>query len=866
MKLLCCNRYILILLFLYSSLFAGVSDKSAIVYYGEKISYPMVGVHDYIIVKPSKTDVHTHGFSIYRDKIYAYTNIDNADEKQLFSTKIEPLLKKGYKNFYFNVMENQYTGKNIKKALAGFINRFHKRYPDSKIILTASMGVINEAHNSVDAVLIDSYYFGSSNKKGLDYKVKKIKSYGLDIIDVEYLKLEDMKKADRVIMQSKTKGLIPYISNSKLDTYGKSSKNAIKREVLVLIDEGQYDRVYLSAHQHGALPLEYLGYMQKLHEINEGLPELNQMSQYAGVIVWLSKDYKQPGELIEWVVSLQKIGLKVVFASNFGASIDHALLEPLDINIIFSEEDPENQTRVVFKDSMMGYDAEPVNNSSLFLQPNNAQPLLTYEDKNLVKSTVAAIMPWGGYAIGEAFIVELNQENLWVINPFEFFQKALDLKPLPVPDTTTENGKRLLFTHVDGDGIMNAAEFRSRSFSGDIILDEIVKKYDIPHSISVIGAEIGADGLFPQYSKRLKEIVKELYTQENVEGASHTYSHPFKWGEIKNGELDSKYHLKVKGYNFSLDRELAGTLRDINKNLYPSNKSGVNSIFWSGDCIPREDTLTYMYERDILNINGGYTVISNSSPWLTNVSPLGLERGEYYQIYTGAQNENVYTNNWLGPFWGFKRVVQTFKLTDSPKRYKPIDIYYHIYSGSKRASLNALKYVFDWAIAQDVMPIYTSEYIPKVMDYYTASIAQEDNRWLVSGMNDLKTLRIEKERAGVDLKESNGVLGVKHFETHTYLHLDNSEKHIVSTKDTKSYKKRAYLVSANAKVVDSQIQEKKQRYSFDGYVDLKLEFNVPKGCSVNSTPKATETLKGEESKISLYFKNSKKAVVNVSCK
>ena len=80
MKHLCCSRFIFVFLFVYSSLFGALSDKSAIVYYGDKISYPMVGVHDYIIVQPDLTNTNTHGFSVYKEKMYAYVSIGEIDK------------------------------------------------------------------------------------------------------------------------------------------------------------------------------------------------------------------------------------------------------------------------------------------------------------------------------------------------------------------------------------------------------------------------------------------------------------------------------------------------------------------------------------------------------------------------------------------------------------------------------------------------------------------------------------------------------------------------------------------------------------------------------------------------------------------
>jgi len=65
MKRLCFSNFLALLFLLFgSTLFASLHDKSAIIYLGEKISYPMVGIHNYIIVDPDKTNVYTHGFEL----------------------------------------------------------------------------------------------------------------------------------------------------------------------------------------------------------------------------------------------------------------------------------------------------------------------------------------------------------------------------------------------------------------------------------------------------------------------------------------------------------------------------------------------------------------------------------------------------------------------------------------------------------------------------------------------------------------------------------------------------------------------------------------------------------------------------------
>jgi hypothetical protein len=330
--------------------------------------------------------------------------------------------------------------------------------------------------------------------------------------------------------------------------------------------------------------------------------------------------------------------------------------------------------------------------------------------------------------------------------------------------------------------------------------------------------------------------------------------------------LDEKYRLKPKDYNFSLDYEIKGMLDEINEDYLPKIKfPKAKTIFWSGDCAPTKTVLTYVYENNILNINGGDTYITNNNPWLSYVAPIGLERGPYYQIYTGAQNENVYTNDWHGPFWGFKKVVQTFKLTDSPRRLKPIDIYYHYYSGSKRASLNALKYVYDWALKQDTMPIFTSEYIPKAMDYYTVSLAQDKDAFLVAGMKHLKTLRIENKDASVDLKDSTDVAGYNHFENHTYIHLAQNTQAKVALEDKEESQMLPYLVSANGEIVNFKRTKKSMHLELQSHVPMKLQLFIPKGCKYTLT-QGYKIKSKKDGIISLEYKNKTKVVADAICK
>ncbi|MDH4944742.1 endo alpha-1,4 polygalactosaminidase [Sulfurimonas sp. C5] len=906
------KKVIFLLIFFITSLSASLEDKSAIVYYGEDLSYPLVGIHDYIIVQPEHINTYTHGFSLYKKNIYAYISIGEVDrntttakaintswivaensawksdvldirnqkyQEFIFAKQIEPLLKRGFKNFFFDTLDSYHLyaktmqeKKQCEQSLISFIREFHTRYPDAKLVVNRGFEIIDDIHDSINAVLFESYYKGlqgekleytdvnDSSREWLDTYLNKIKSYNLDIIAVDYLPTLD--GADALVAKLKDKRFIPYVSNKALDTYGKSSKNAIQREILTLVDESKLDKSLQSAHRNGATVFEYLGYIQKFSDINKNLPDPSSLHRYSGVVIWTENYVKDPEKFLKWLLELKKQHIKFVFVGNFGFELQGNELDLLGINV---EKNNTQKSSIIKKDTMFDFEIDPpMSFNSVLIHVKDARKLLTYQYQNDKISTPAAITSWGGYIVDEAYLTDFDQEEIWTINPFQFFEQSLKLKKLPVADPTTENGKRLLFTHIDGDGIMNRVEGDFGEFSGDVILNQILKKYQIPHSVSIIGAEVDPNGLFPELSPQLLKITKKIFALKNVEPASHTFTHPFFWGKIVDDNLAPEYRLKVPNYQFSLNRELKVTLDNINEKYLPKNKlPKANTIFWSGDCAPRENALEFIYKHHILAINGGDTTISKIHPWMSRIAPYGIKRGDYYQVYTGAQNENVFTNDWLGPFWGFKRVTQTFELTNSPRRFKPIDIYYHLYSGSKRASLEALKYVFNWALKQDVMPIYTSEYIPKVMDMYEVSMANEGNNWLINGMKDLKTIRFEDFTQAIDMKNSQGTIGITQFENHTYVSLDQTQKHLLrlTSKDTN----KIYMVSSNGKLLNYKETNTTKSYQLRSYVDLDLTMHVDKECRIKSSPKAMKLLQ-DGNTITLQYKHVKEATITLECK
>ena len=850
MRRLCCSRVLLLLVLSFVPLLASLTHKSATIYLGDHISYTTVGIHDYIVLDPQKTDTLRHGFDLYRDHIYAY--IDATKPKS-----IEIAMQKGFVNLFLDFKDKDIES--VKKEL----ERITLKYKDAKIIAKTKLVALPEVYSYVQALCSDEALVENAELE------KKLHHYGVDLIHTRSLKLHPYKgvikrleKLQQEAQKSPYAHIIPLYTTKSSDIYGVSSKNALKREILTLVDTKRYDFMELSAHLYGALPLEYYGYVQKLHDVAKGLPSLKEMLHYKGVIVWLEDTYEDPQKLASWLKKLQDMGLKVVFINSFGTITDASLIKELGVDV--APLQGMHTKKILQEDTMIGFEAPPVlGDISMYVHPAELKKaLLRIEDENHAESVPCAITSWGGYALQGCVMAQLGDQNLWIVDPFRFFKEALDLQSIPAPDTTTENGNRLLFSHVDGDAIMNVAEFDTKKVCGDVIYEEVLKKYDLPHSISVVGAEIMPNGLYPKLSNRLENIAKKIYALPNVEGATHTFSHPFAWEKItKEGDLSPKYRLAPKGYRFNLHYELVGMVEYINEHLYPKRKKPpVHMVFWSGNCAPRANVLRLVYKNHLLNINGGDTTINNAAPYIGDIAPIGLEREGLYQVYTGAQNEEMFTNDWKGPFWGYQKVLQTFVLTDRPKRLKPVDIYYHFYSGEKRASLKALKRVFDWAVKQkDTLPIFTSRYIPKAMDYFEIAIAKEGDAYLVKGMRDLHTLKFVDKN--ISYANSEGIIGRRLINGSTYLDCDNAQEQRFSV--TNDPLERAYVISSNGVIKEHFKGVRTERTAWRGNVDLRIVFHLPKKCKVSSSIEPHES-KREGNELVLRF-DAKKVVTDVEC-
>lgn len=768
---------------------------------------------------------------------------------------IAPLWKAGYRGFFIDTVDSYRLSPDKKhhpdmeEGIISTLHEVRQRFPGAKLILNRGFELIGKLKGEVYAVAAESLFQGldPSGKEYVDVraddrewllaKLKEIQAQGVPVISIDYVPPGKRDLARVTAEKIQSLGIIPWVADRDLAGLGVGAVEVMPRKILGFYDgaEGGGDPFFSNLQRFAAMPLNYLGYTLELHDLRNPLPEGILAGRYAGVVVWPNSDQSGEKQKLEaWVLKQRADGLRTVFLDRFGFPIDAASLHEFGIELDKFEQVIPPVT-IQHMDDRMGFELQPLPLSDTFFpfRLKEGTTLLKLRDAGGRTSDAAAITPWGGYVLEPNVLTRaFSDQSSWVIDPFRFFKDALRLPDMPVPDTTTENGTRLLFSHVDGDGFESMAEWPGGGLAADELRLKILEKYRMPVTVSVITSVLSPNGLYPSRSAQLEKAARSIFALPWVEAASHSYSHPFLWKPdqpTSETEVETWHNLKIPGYIFNLEAEIPGSLDYINKNLMPPGKTA--RIFqWSGNCVPGEDAIRLAYETGNLNINGGDTTINDSKPSLTRVAPLGISRNGWFQVFAANQNENVYTNLWSNTFYGYRRVLETFRLTDRPRRLKPVDIYYHFYSLTKEASLKSLQTVHSWALSQKLFSIHTSEYIRKVLDFNHTVVARDGSKWLVRNNGDLREFRISNGAGFPDLALGNKIAGFSDYNDSRYIHLmPGGEARIELTEKPPTI---PYLAKSGAMLESFERSGRNIKLVLKGYVPFRTEIGNTSGCRV----------------------------------
>ncbi|MFH1653650.1 MAG: hypothetical protein ABIE74_06305 [Pseudomonadota bacterium] len=592
-----------------------------------------------------------------------------------------------------------------------------------------------------------------------------------------------------------------------------SFAQAVNRNILAVIDGNEIKEIYENMiAKRVEMPLNHLGFTVDYVDISKRLPSDEEMQKYVGIVSWFTDNVlSNAPNYAKWLTRQLNNGKKVMIIDQFGFDYNE--------NMIPTKKSIWDNFFKAFK---VKYEPRGATTSSILIDVEYKDPDITEFERKLGKDlnsfsnlqttdklakvylklkrkdtgTVCDAVfksSVGGYILSSyaVYYNSINYQTRWLINPFKYFAAVFDAD-FPKPDVTTLNGTRMFYSHIDGDGVRSMSLIDKKKNCGQVMYDRVLNKYNLPVSASFVVGDI-----LTTVSKRERDsivgIMKRTFELPNIQPASHGWAHPFIWEK-----KDRLIGIKVPGYTYSPEFEIGKSIEYLNKNIVPKGKK-VDMFFWTGDCLPDYEALKYVNDHNIMNVNGGDTRFDNEYPSYTYVAPLFRHVNGLLQNYAINSNENVYTNMWSGPYWGYKYIIETFKNTGSPIRLRAIDVYYHIYNAEREPSLNAIIKAYDWALTQEMNPAFLSEYLHVLKGFLSTKFSKiSKTAWAVSDNGDLRTIRFDNYTGNIDLEKSKGVIGFNSLQGVTYVHLDNgtiSEIHL-----TPNYPKTPFLIKANGKI------------------------------------------------------------------
>jgi hypothetical protein len=242
--------------------------------------------------------------------------------------------------------------------------------------------------------------------------------------------------------------------------------------------------------------LEHLGYLPEYQSPADPLPDFDLLGRYQGIISVLSSNARPA--YATWLLKQIRSGMRVAMFGQAGFAIDTPIARELGMaqappTIQPAQQPiaaPGDRARVVARDELVGFEAEPpahdVEGLPLRLEGAHVlEHLRIRTDDGRVACAIASTA-WGGVAFSHVFAMRgLHGEFAWVLDPFAFLSRALALPERPVPDISTESGRRVALFVIDADGLGQRARLRGRPRVWSVLENQILDRSQWLHAIDL---------------------------------------------------------------------------------------------------------------------------------------------------------------------------------------------------------------------------------------------------------------------------------------------------------------------------------------------------------------------------------------------
>ena len=600
---------------------------------------------------------------------------------------------------------------------------------------------------------------------------------------------------------------------------GHANCAAVPRAVIALYDGSrEVDPRDSRLHRHAELPLNHLGYHLLYVDISGG-PDAAEIERLlrqlegmpvAATLSWFNEDLPAPVAFAGWAhsfrdscgnrprtVILGETGLP----AGSGAEAERAYLSAAGI-VARGGEITMGVTATLSRASDIpeGFEADfaAVPGKYDHLVASDVADWLVRSEKDGVAVDLAVIGPGGGYAHETALMAPDGRGGaLWRLDPFDFFARALGRGAAPVPDATTETGRRIYFSTVNGEGWTGPLPTGAFGETPQLAAEVVEESFILPYPDLPVTVAIATGDLDPVTARdaagRSRAVAERLAVLPQVDLGTLGRSMVHRWSAFdpresvppaEPADLTALQRLgavialpgsqgpsdrRHDDAPFDLPAEIAGAAKAIG-DLSPRDAPPM--LVWSGDARPFAEAVRVAADAALPAIGGGGGFVEPLFPSVATLGPLTAPVGDRLQVLAALADDRDLAH--AEPVSGLRNLFVTLAATETPRRLKPFHLSYTARAASSFDNRMAVRSLLDIAQSGSYRAIPARDYVALIGGWAGIEILPEGERsWRIRNRGRLQTLRLDAASAiSLDLDRSEGVLGARRLGEALYVALD----------------------------------------------------------------------------------------------
>lgn len=661
---------------------------------------------------------------------------------------VDPAAKKGFDGFALSLGKETNAGS--RQALLTLAATVRQRYPDKAILLDLHSGTGIEAASVADGFLALGVYTREGRGGSVDFttiaetqqltrRIRTVQLQGMRVFAADFAPVHDREVEREAVKRLTAIGAVPFITTPAVNGINLGPLEEKSRRVLVLHgwNEKHAGQPAPAADTTAtarflARPLEWLG-CQLSFRLAQEADFLPQEHDFSAVILdpGLLLDGGQQRTLAAWLPSLRakKIPLLLTCLPFTDEAARHQALQHLGLGGTGRVASRLVKTSVAGMDSqLIGAGARVQARSLGFLDltaPVDAHIVLALRGENGLgaehRFDQTFLAPWGAACLDAGFATAGPQLDLPA-----FLAAWLGNDTTPVPDTTTRDGRRVFYSHIDSTGFATPSTLPGFPSCAEVMRDRILDRYLLPFTVSVCEAELR--GWLPNQDARdvpqLEHLARSIFDMPQVQAASNSFSRPAHW--TPGVRISAELNERASTSRFDLQREIAGSMNYIHRRLLPLGKE-VSLMLWPRHSTPTATALDYCASLGVHSLSAASHASALPFP---AVSP-----------------------------------------ASKSLRMEPVAVRCSFEDVRTEKGVAALEKTLDECAGEPLHAMTAAAYAASVRDAHETRVLQvAEGRWIILNRGDCRTLRLPASAGRPDMTRCLGVSGYHVHEGQLYIH------------------------------------------------------------------------------------------------